>query len=123
MGGRYVPKSVALFMAVFASLVGCALSYGQSQIRSETEDVAQAVSDIERMGGTIARDATTAVIGVDLRGTNITDASLEHLSALRQLKSLDLSGWRTQVSDVGLAQLEGCCRPNSLPGVGSFWLN
>ena len=58
-----------------------------------TDDAGLAAADLSR------------VRRLDLRGSNVTDAGLAHLSGLTQLESLDLS--YTHVTDAGLAHLNG----------------
>ena len=45
------------------------------------------------------------VIGVNLHGSEVTDAGLEHLKGLPQLQTLNL--WQTKVTDAGLVYLKG----------------
>ena len=53
----------------------------------------------------LSRDYFDDVRAVSLSGTQVTDAGLAHLQGLTRLRWLDLSG--TRVTDVGLAQLHG----------------
>ena len=45
---------------------------------------------------------------LDLAGTAVSDAGLEHLRGLTQLRSLNLAG--TSVSDTGMEKLKGLTR-------------
>jgi hypothetical protein len=69
----------------------------------------RAVADVQSLGGKVIRDKwgtpSDPVVIVDLKGTDATDATLEHLAALTQLKSLDLD--KTKVTDAGLEHLAG----------------
>ena len=68
---------------------------------------------VETLGGRVSQNEQGEVVGVDLFGPKVTDASLAHLAGLTELKSLVLSttipGLRTstQVTDAGLAHLTG----------------
>ena len=54
----------------------------------------------------------TQLQSLDLAGTQVTDAGLEHLKGLTQLQSLDLG--QTQVTDAGLEHLKGLTQLQSL---------
>src|SRR5438874_4326071 len=77
-------------------------------------DEASAVKAVEKLGGTVTRDDKLPgkpVIGVNLAGTQVTDAGLKELKDLKQLTYLDVSG--TQVTADGVADLQ-----KALPGCG-----
>jgi len=59
---------------------------------------------ITEAGGTITRDRTGRVTGVDLRASWVTDSDLPQLAALPYLTHLDLS--LTRITDHGLQQLK-----------------
>ena len=69
---------------------------------------AAAIAAIEKLGGEVGVDDAGVVRTIDLCDTQITDAGLEHLEELTDLKWLDLSG--TQVTDAGLEHLKGLTR-------------
>jgi serine/threonine protein kinase len=74
--------------------------------RRKTED--DAVSKIEMLGGIIKVDEKfpgRPVIGVDFGSTEVTDAGLEQLRGLTQLRVLNLS--TTHVTDAGLEHVKG----------------
>ncbi len=72
----------------------------------------KAVAEIKKLGGNVywSSEEETPwlwddyVFRVDLNGTHITDAGLQHLAELSQLSGLNVEG--TQVTDVGLEHLE-----------------
>jgi Leucine-rich repeat (LRR) protein len=64
---------------------------------------------IEDLGGTVERDASGKITGVDLRSTWVADTDLRRLLQLPALAYLDLS--LTRVSDQGMQELR------NLPGV------
>ena len=71
-------------------------------------DEASAVKAVEKLGGRVTRDDKLPgkpVIGVNLAGTNVTDAGLKELKDFKQLTSLDVS-WSKQVTDAGLKELK-----------------
>ncbi len=59
---------------------------------------------IDDLGGTAVRNAQGRVTGVSLRGTWVTDADLKGLSALLDLKTLDLS--LSHISDQGMQEIK-----------------
>ena len=66
---------------------------------------AEAVAAIKKLGGTVILDKTSGeVAGVDLIGTQITDAGLVHLKDLTSLKDLYLDG--SQITGAGLVHLK-----------------
>ena len=67
----------------------------------------EAVTEIEKLGGSVTRDErlpSRPVISINLSGTRVTDAELIYVGGLTQLKKLDLHG--TQVTDAGLEHLK-----------------
>ena len=67
---------------------------------------ADAIAAIKKLGGTVNLDKTSGeVVGVTFRGTQITDAGLEHLKGLTSLTTLGLNS--TQIADAGLVHLKG----------------
>ena len=69
---------------------------------------AKVVAEIEELGGKVTIDEKSPekpVVGVDLKGTQVTDIGLAHLEGLTKLQSLDLYG--TKVTDAGLERLKG----------------
>ena len=67
----------------------------------------KAVQAIEVLGGLVTRDETLPgrpVVEVDLSRTPITDASLEQLKELKDLRELRLS--ETPITDAGLKNLK-----------------
>jgi hypothetical protein len=64
----------------------------------------QAAAEIRTLGGSVSVDPQGAV-SVNLAGTQITDAVLEHFKGLTGLAMLWLGG--TQVTDAGLEHLKG----------------
>lgn len=55
--------------------------------------------------GSVATDATSAVTGISLRGTWVTDVDLDRLVRLQTLRALDLS--LTDITDAGMERLKG----------------
>jgi hypothetical protein len=107
-------------------------------------DEAAAVQAVEKLGGGIARDYKAPgqpVIGVTLKGPQITDAVLKDLADLKDLRSLNLlqtqvtaEGMKelkrfkqlrrinfcgTRVTDAGLRELKECCRLEAVYLYGS----
>ena len=86
-------------LALFAALCASAAS---------PESSADFQSWVESQNGTVERNASGAIVGVNLAHSWVTDADLGRIAALGSLEKLDLSGAR--ISDVGLellAPLEG----------------
>ena len=69
----------------------------------------KAIAEIEKLGGMVGVDgrsvADKPVIWVYLAKTKVTDAGLEHLKGLKQLRALYL--WDTHITDAGLKHLKG----------------
>ena len=113
-----------------ASLLACGLLVLPARGQAGDAEQGRALAQVLEMNGTVRRDETkpgTPVVGVDLSGTEITDAGLAHAEGpdhagepgplrhanqrrgagppggLTTLESLDLSV--TQISDAGLAHL------------------
>ena len=61
----------------------------------------------------LPKDVRSKISALDLSRSNITDASLAHITGLSQLKSLNLSGCRNLGAD-GLAHLQGMTTLRSL---------
>jgi hypothetical protein len=59
---------------------------------------------VETLGASVSQNEQGEVVGVDLIGTQITDAGLAHLTGLTALESLSLDG--TQITDAGVRELE-----------------
>src|SRR3989304_6984363 len=67
-----------------------------------------AIAEIEKLGGVYGGDKESPdrpIVGVWLRGTQVTDAALEHLKGLTNLQELQLHC--PQVTDAGLEHLKG----------------
>jgi hypothetical protein len=99
----------------FPWLTLCLVSLAFGEASEVNSEQAAAVAKIEAMGGSIALDPTTPsapVTGVDLCGTKVTNAELEHLRAFPQLQELDLSD--TAVTDAGLKHLVGLHKVRTL---------
>ena len=60
---------------------------------------------IESLGGSVTTDARGNVIGVNLRGSWVTDTDLRRLAENPEITTLDLS--LTRVTDEGMAELKG----------------
>src|SRR5437870_1075211 len=95
-------------------LAGASLLCAQER-RVEQE---QAIAEIKGLKGQVKRDGSAAdkpVISVDLHGTRVTDAGLEHLQGLSKLQTLNL--YNTKITDAGLAHLQ------SLTSLTTLYLN
>ena len=90
--------------ALAAGLLGLALLSGCGQ----TPD-GRAAAAVERLGGKVkfaGEDSQRAIVEVDLSRTPVTDADLDLLRPLAQLRAINLSG--TAITDRGLAALRDC---------------
>ena len=94
--GSFARCLVGAFISAFVANHS-ALALGQ-ETREEN------ISAIEKLGGEVFREEGVPGIRVSLRGPDITDAALTHLSSLNDLVWLDLSGSR--ITDAGLARLK-----------------
>jgi len=66
-----------------------------------------AIAEIEKLGGRVQYDEGNpdrTIVTVDLRGKQVTDAGLEHLKGLTNLRTLHLQ--HTQVTDAGVNELK-----------------
>lgn len=103
---KYVFGAVLLPIAVVALIVFSLLSQRRGNevgIRSSDDIGKQAIAEIKRLGGRVS----PVVDGVSVSFTNgqVTDAGMEHLKEVANLRSLQLT--RTQVTDTGLKHLKG----------------
>ena len=67
----------------------------------------QLAAAVKALGGTAIQDLAAPgqpIVSLDFHHTRVSDADLEHLRTLGQLRSLNLSG--TAITDAGLASLE-----------------
>lgn len=74
-----------------------------------------AIAEIERLEGTYRCDEAScdrAIVGVNLIGTQVADAGLEHLKGLTSLQVLNLGG--SPVTDAGLEHMKGLTSLQSL---------
>ncbi len=90
--------------ALLAGVLWCAAAAPAADLRMNGD--AQWVEDA---GGTVIRDATGRVTGVDLHGSWVTDTDLRKLLQFPALSFLDLS--LTRITDQGMLELK------DLPGV------
>ncbi len=63
------------------------------------------IDALKALGAKVKMNALGDVIDVDLKGTEVTDADLTHLTEMTKIKTLNLS--QTRVTDEGLSNLEG----------------
>ena len=78
---------------------------------------AQAMAEIRKLGGKVTVDEKSPdkpAVSVDLAGTKVTDAGLEHLKGLGQLQELRLAA--TDVTDKGVKKLQ-----QALPKCQILW--
>ena len=75
-----------------------------SRAAEPVESQAAAIAAIEKLGGRVTfRD--NALVKVSLRGSQVTDASLEHIKQLTSLQTIGLN--HSKVTDAGLVHLKG----------------
>jgi hypothetical protein len=99
-------------MAVCTLLAHCALCGCAAQPQTEQD---KAVVEVTRLGGKLEFDGGSPgkpVIKVELSGSGVTDAGLDQLKALTQLRTLTLNG--TKVTDAGLKHLKGLTQLRTL---------
>ena len=96
-----------------AVVVGVLLFAGSSLLvaAAQSSDERDSVDKIEKLGGAFRADPkkpNKPVIEVDLRDTRVTDADLQLLKDLPDLRVLILGGTQgTKVTDKGLEHLKG----------------
>ena len=107
-------------LLLVAGVVGCTQEPFPNPAGEESEmteeapkSVAEAVSEIEELGGTVLFEGG-AVESLDLERTQVTDAKLVHLKGFTELKYLILND--TQITDAGLMHLKG------LAELAKLWL-
>ena len=74
-----------------ASLLACGLLVLPARGQAGDAEQGRALAQVLEMNGTVRRDETkpgTAVVGVDLSSTEISDAGLKHLEGLTKLETL-----------------------------------
>lgn len=79
------------------------------------QKVEEAIAEIERRGGKIERDTSRPggpVVGLDAKGSAMTDAGLTYVQQFPELRSLDVS--YTAVSDAGMSHVSGLQHLESL---------
>jgi predicted Zn finger-like uncharacterized protein len=83
---------------------------GKNAPNSSGPTAAWDAEDVQERGGDLQYDFTNpndpAVVGITLRGPDITDAEVAHLADFPRLTRLDLGN--TSISDAGLARLKAC---------------
>lgn len=67
---------------------------------------APTIAEIERLGGEVDI-VENSVFRVSLANTQATDAALEHLEGMANLRALELNVAKAQVTDVGAKALQG----------------
>jgi internalin A len=67
---------------------------------------------VQDLGGSITRDAQGHVITVNLRGTWVSDADLQHITDFPDVTSLDLS--LTHITDQGMQEIKGLSKVEDL---------
>ena len=95
-------------MSALPVLLSFALYFGPFAPAAEVKS-AEGEKWIEEVGGTITRDSSGKITGVDLRSSWVTDTDLRELIKLPDLSFLDLS--LTRVTDLGMQEIK------SLPGI------
>jgi hypothetical protein len=104
-------RSVTLMLVLGFSLAVIASGWAAES----NSEQAKAIAELEKLGGKVTiddRSPDKPVIDVELTGTEVTDAGLEHLKGLTTLQMLDLSG--TEVTDAGLEHLKGLAKLRTL---------
>src|ERR1700680_1771113 len=92
------------------ALLGIFLVVTQPMLRAQHSKAAQerAVAEIKKLGGKVEVDThgpDRAVVAVNLKHTEVMDASLKHLQGLTKIETLDLKD--TRVTDDGMVYLKG----------------
>jgi internalin A len=75
---------------------------------------------IERLGGQITRDGAGKIVGVNLRGTWVSDTDMLSLAAMPDLATLDLS--HTRITDEGMLRLKAAPKIRDLNLFYSEWV-
>src|SRR5260370_23679688 len=85
----------AMRLYVPMAMLGIVLTVPQSMLRAQDSEAktARAIAAIKKLGGKVEVDAKSPgmpVVAVDLKHTQVVDASLEHLKELTRLERLFL---------------------------------
>jgi Leucine-rich repeat (LRR) protein len=95
-----------LVCLLLVGVVGCGDgSSPTNDSQAKAEYLVADVSPLEKLGAEIQQNEQGEVVEVNLYGTKVTDAGLEHLKGLANLKTLFLAD--TQVTAAGLEHLKG----------------
>ena len=96
-----------LGVLLVVAVVGCGSkeNVGDPKALVEGRASLDPVAALEKLEARIERNERGEVIGVDLSGTQVSDAELAHLKELASLQVLHL--FNTQIGDTGLIHLQG----------------
>src|SRR5687768_4910507 len=97
-GERASPLMKPLAVALIWAGLSCGITFGADAASSK--DIAAWVSSA---GGRVITDQSSRIVGIDLSYTWISDADLDRIGGLKDLRSLDLSFVR--VTDRGIERL------------------
>jgi Leucine-rich repeat (LRR) protein len=84
-------------------LLGCVLCLAGAAMSAEIKGI-DATQWVEDAGGSVLKDATGRITGVDLRASWVSDSDLRRLVLLPDLTKLDLS--LTRITDQGMQELK-----------------
>jgi Leucine-rich repeat (LRR) protein len=89
-------------------------------IAGGTLAAAESTDWIERLGGSVERDAAGRIVGVNLRGSWVNDADMLSLAAMSDLERLDLS--HTRITDEGMLRLKSAPKIRDLNLFYAEWI-
>lgn len=104
MGQEIAVRALIFLVVLFAMEMEAAFTAD-----SKSDDLAAWLASLK---GSVTTDAKSAVTGISLRGTWVTDVDLDRLTRLPTLRTLDLS--LTDVTDAGMERLKGLSQVTDL---------
>ena len=99
------PQSTLILSIALFIVAGPVTAQEESPPAPKPESRSDVTGEIKKLGGRVRVDKNGSVVEVGFFGTKVSDAGLEHLKGLTNLRFLFLD--ETKVTDAGLEHLKG----------------